>query len=262
MNGNSRRALVVQERDRHLIRELAALRVVDREFAKAVSAFGSTTRVNVRLLALVRAGLLRRFFLGTAEGHRQALYALSAKGAALVGVPLRGPQRRSDSVLVADYFVQHQLAINEIHVGLKYGVLPHGVTFGRWIGFFEPLTDSLRLIPDGYVELRTASETLAAFVEVDLGHESLKVWKEKVQNYLRFALSGEAERRFGQPRFRVLVLTDSERRLRSIRQTVTQSTNKIFWFSTLAATRGEGFFRPVWLRPQGDHQQPLLRERS
>jgi FlaA1/EpsC-like NDP-sugar epimerase len=44
------------------------MRVVDREQAKIVAAFGSTTRANARLLALTRAGLLRRFFLGTRGG--------------------------------------------------------------------------------------------------------------------------------------------------------------------------------------------------
>ena len=38
------------------------MRVIDREQAKCIAGFGSTTRVNIRLLALTRAGLLRRFY--------------------------------------------------------------------------------------------------------------------------------------------------------------------------------------------------------
>ena len=60
--------------------------------------------------------------------------------------------------------------------------------------------------------------SLAAFLEVDLGHERGPVWKEKVRNYLQLALSGEFERQFGTNRFRVLVLANSERRLHSIRE--------------------------------------------
>src|SRR5882724_2210165 len=86
--GNNHRSIVVQERDRHLLRELGVMRVVDREQAKTVAGFGSITRVNARLLALTRAGLLRRFFAGTTAGGAKALYALSAKGAQLIGVPL------------------------------------------------------------------------------------------------------------------------------------------------------------------------------
>src|SRR5260221_11970455 len=96
MNGNEHDGLVIQERDRHLLQELAVMRVIDREQVKTVAGFGSTTRANSRLLALTSAGLLRRFFLGTTGAGQKALYALSPKGAQLVGVPLRAPRRRKD----------------------------------------------------------------------------------------------------------------------------------------------------------------------
>jgi len=99
MTGNKRRGLVIQERDKQLLRELAVMRVIDREQARVVAGFGSATRVNTRLLRLTRAGLLRRFYLGTTAGGQKALYALSAKGAQLVNVPLRGPQRRKTKLL-------------------------------------------------------------------------------------------------------------------------------------------------------------------
>ena len=133
MTGNNkRRGLVVQPRDRKLLEELAIMRVVDREQAKIVAGFGSTTRANARLLALTRAGLLRRFFLGS----RKSLYALSEKGAQLAEVPLRGPRRRQDETLVADFFIEHQLAINNVYCAVKCGVIPvEGVSFRRWLAF-------------------------------------------------------------------------------------------------------------------------------
>src|SRR6202035_1800324 len=70
MTGNNGKGIVVQERDRHLFRVLAILGVIDREQAKQIARFGSTTRANVRLLALTRAGLLRRFYLGTERGGK------------------------------------------------------------------------------------------------------------------------------------------------------------------------------------------------
>jgi hypothetical protein len=258
MAGNDRQGIVIQERDRQLLRELGVMRVVDREQAKTVAGFTSTTRVNARLLTLTRAGLLRRFFLGTTAGGKKALYALSAKGAALVGVPERGPRRRNNEGLVADFFVEHQLAINKIYCLLKYGTMTTGAIFKRWIAFHQPITSGLRLIPDGYVELGTPFGVVASFLEVDLGHESQTVWKEKVRNYLQFALSGDCERQFGQQRFRVLVVANSERRLRSIRQTVASSTEKIFWFAALESIRREGFFGSIWLRPKNDKPQTFL----
>src|SRR5207247_6662814 len=111
MTGNSRRGLVLQERDRHLLRELSIMRVIDREQAKCVAGFGSTTQVNARLLRLTQAGLLRRSFLGTKAGGQKALYTLSASGAKLARVPFRGLRRKSNEVLIADFFVAHQLAV-------------------------------------------------------------------------------------------------------------------------------------------------------
>jgi hypothetical protein len=258
MAGIKEHGLIVQPRDFAFLRELSIMRVVDREQAKIVAGFGSITRVNSRLLALTRAGLLRRFFLGWGGG-RKALYALSAKGAQLASVPCRGPRRRNDELLVADHFVQHQLSINEIYCALKFGPVPMPqVKFVQWLAFHEPLAAGLSLIPDGYVEFSTREGIVGSFIEVDLGQEPLSIWKDKAKNYLQLALSGEYERRFRQPRFRVLVLANSDRRLRSIRTAVRTITEKIFWFATLDAV--EKFFGPVWLRPVGETQQPLFNE--
>ena len=258
--GNNNRTIVVQERDRHLLRELGVMRVVDREQVRIVAQFGSITRVNVRLLALTRAGLLRRFFVGTTAGGKKALYSLSARGAALVDVPERGLRRRSNEALVGNFFVEHQLAINEIYCAVKYGAIPfRQVTFKRWLGFYAPLTSAQRLIPDGYFELQTASDVFTAFLEVDLGNESLAIWKGKAQNYLKYALSGNCEAQFGQSRFRTLVVANSERRLQSIRRTVAGATERIFWFTNLEAIERDGLFGAIRLRPKGDERQPLIK---
>ena len=158
MTGNKRRGLVVQKRDEHLLRELAVMRVIDRNQARIVAGFGSVTRVNSRLLQLARAGLLRRFYLGTTAGGQKALYALSAKAAQLVDVPLRGPQRRKEQALVADYFIEHQLTVNDVYCALKYKpITTSGVSFHKWLALHEPVMSGLSLIPDGYVEFTTSA---------------------------------------------------------------------------------------------------------
>lgn len=260
MNGNNRVSIVIQDRDRILFRELGDLRVVDREQAKIVGGFGSTTRVNARLLALTRAGFLKRFFLGTKAGGVKAIYSLSTKGARFIGVPERGPQRRNDTALVGDLFVEHQLAVNDVYCRFKTESLRVGVTFHRWIAFFDPLTPNIPLIPDGYVEFGTSSDVLAAFLEIDRGSESRKVWKAKVRHYLTYAASGAFAKEFGHDRFRVLVITHSERRMRSIRQTVAETTDKIFWFGNQESIERHGLFALLWLRPRGDECFPLIKE--
>jgi len=257
MDGNKRSALVVQERDRRLLRELSILRVADREQVEIVAGFHSTTRANVRLMRLTQAGLLKRFFLGTTG--KKSLYALSAKGAELVHVPLRGPRRKQDEILVADYFIEHQLAVNRLYCTLKFKPIPiAGVTFASWKSFERAISEGLSLIPDGYVELATPTGPVAAFLEVDLGHERLKIWKEKIRYYVQLATSGEYERRFANTRFRVCVIAHSARRMRSIRGIVTPLTEKLFWFTSLDQIERNGFFGPIWFRPRGDQFQGFI----
>jgi len=70
------------------------------------------------------------------------------------------------------------------------------------------------------------------------------------------------ERRFGQSRFRVLVLVTSDRRMHSLRKIVAATTQKIFWFASLATVRDKGILAPVWFRPIGEEPRPFIDERS
>lgn len=259
-NTKRRRGIILQPRCLTVLREAALMRVADAKQLAIAAGFHSTTRVNTRLLALFRAGLLRRFFIGSGGG-RKALYAISAKGAQLVHAPNHGPRRRQGEALVADFFVLHQLAINEVYCLLKFGTVPMPtVQFVQWLSFHEPVVEGIPVIPDGYVEWKAPTGINASFIEVDLGHEALSVWKEKARRYLELAKSPEFTRVFKQPQFRVLVLANSERRMQSIRMAVATETKKIFWFATLEAVHDGTFFTSIWLRP-GDHEhQPLFTE--
>ena len=259
MTGNNRRGIVLQERDRHLLTELAVMRIIDREQAKRVAGFGSTTRANTRLLALVRAGLLRRFFIGTTGRATKALYALARAGAELVGVPYRGLRRGSEETLVADYFVHHQLSVNDLYCLMKYQPLPvTDAKFSRWLSFYEPIEPGSALIPDGYAEVTIAAKVVPMFIEVDLGTESQLVWKRKVEAYLRYAVSGKFQHQFQHPQFRVLVVASSERRVASLRAATAELTDKIFWFATFEGVKTNGFWSPLWQRPKNDRRQALL----
>jgi hypothetical protein len=248
--------IILQPRDRGFLKELSVMRVVDHAQAKVVAGFGSIDRANKRLLKLTRAGLLRRFFLGSGGG-RKALYSLSEKGARYVGVPLRGLRRPHGAVLVADYFVDHQLEVNALFIALKFGTLPERIAFRRWIAFAQPMTPDLPLVPDGYVEFVSPMGVTAAFVEVDLGYESLGVWREKARKYLQLAISGTYRQIFGTERFRVLVVANSARRMESLRRTVSRETEKVFRFTTIHEARTQ-FFGPVWKKPAGDHPESLI----
>jgi hypothetical protein len=251
--------IFLQDRDRRLLREIAEMRVADRVQVQCAAGFGSVTRVNARLLALTRAGFLRRFFLGTVGGARKSLYSVSVKGAELVDVPARGPRRGQDQTLLADLFASHQLEINSLYCLLKHTLIPlEGVSFRRWLSFQAALDPAHSLIPDGYVELSTPERTMAMFIEVDLGNESRKVWQRKVREYLRFATSGTFHAKFGHRQFRVLTVANSERRMASLCNATAALTDRIFWFTTLDSIREQGFWSAVWRRAQSPQKLCLL----
>jgi hypothetical protein len=98
----------------------------------------------------------------------------------------------------------------------------------------------------------------AAFLEVDLGTEALKIWTAKVRAYIQLAVGGEFERLFQHRQFRVLVVASSERRMKNIRSVVSTATDKMFWLTTFDFINREGFWSAVWLRPRVEQFQSLL----
>ena len=258
MAGNRRRGVVLQDRDRRLLTELGRMRIIDREMTKVVAGFGSKTQVSLRLLELTRAGLLRRFFVGTIGSGRKAVYTLSAKGGDIVSAQLGGINRPDGKLVTGDRFVEHQTTINEIYLAVKFKPLPAGVRLVRWHIFRQSISEAIKITPDAYFEIATSDATRAVFLEVDLGTEALKVWQEKTAYYLQLAVSGEFTQKFRQPQFRVLVVANSDRRLANIRATVAKSTDKIFWFATLDTIHRDGIWSPIWLRPKGDQRHSLL----
>jgi hypothetical protein len=257
MTGTNRSAVVLQDRDRHLLSELAVMRITDREMAKILAGFQSTRRANARLLQLTRAGLLKRFFVGSIAHGRKAVYTLSPKGAELVSAKLGGIKRPSDRLVVSDAFVDHQNGINQVYLGVKYRSGPQ-VSLRRWLILREPISEAIKLTPDAYLEASSGENIRAMFLEVDMGTEALSVWQQKTACYLQLAISGAFQQRFRQSQFRVLVVANTEKRLANIRATVAKSTDKIFWFATLESINRDSVWSPVWLRPAGDQRHSLL----
>lgn len=248
--------IVVTARDLHLLRELSVARILDREQIKLVAGFAATSTVNTRLAKLHCQGLLTRFFIGTKVGGTKALYALSAKGARAAQAPVRLLQRRQDSVLVGDQFVEHQLDINQVWIAAKYRPIPNHELV-RWLTFPLVLSKAIPLMPDGYFEVKCSSDVHSLFCEVDRGTESLRVWTKKVELYLALAASGDFQKLFHQSRFKVLVIAPSERRLESLRKATQKLTTKIFRFSTLEDINRDGLFDSIWLTPVGSDKQSL-----
>src|SRR6202035_5866031 len=129
MTGNeNERGFILQARDRLLLNEIARMRLIDREMAKLVGGFRSTTRANTRLLQLTRAGLLRRFFVGTISAGRKAIYSLAPGAASFVDSPIRPfHQLRRGGRVASELHVTHQMALNDLYLDFTRRAKPPAV---------------------------------------------------------------------------------------------------------------------------------------
>jgi hypothetical protein len=258
MGGSSQRVVVLQSRDRKLLEELMVMKVIDREQAKTVAGFGSTTRANTRLLALTNTGYLRRFFVGTISGGRKAVYRLSVKGVGMVAAESDVP-RTAGKNSYSELFLEHQMQVNEVYISVKHKPIPLvNCRFHRWISFSRFLSKSSPIIPDGYFELEHASALKPLFLEVDMGTESLRIWQKKIEAYLRFAVSGEFKKLSGLAQFKVIIVAPSERRTEGIRKVTAKLTDKIFRFTSFEIIKRESFWSAIWRKPVGEQKEFLV----
>jgi hypothetical protein len=238
---NGREALVLQPRDRLLLRNLALLRILDRRQIEQLAGFHSISRVNVRLARLRNAGLIVRYFTATSTGSRCSIFSLSKRGAheaETTFVPMRW---RPDAFLLGNAFVAHQLALADLYIAASRKEI-------RWQQPSSPLSPAVRLIPDAYIE----DSQRSFFLEMDLGTETLAVWTQKVAAYLKLATTGEFRRIVPHPHFAVLVVADSNVRLMALRRHIAKQTQKLFWYCTLDIIMRQGFWSASWLRATGD----------
>src|SRR5262249_24358666 len=150
-SGSKQKLVALTDRDRRLFFELSIMRFIDRDLAKTVAGFNSTTRVNARLLLLTQAGYLTRTFIGSISGGRKAVYRLSSKAIPTDGALLNSPGSRSAINSHSELFIEHQLAVNDIYALVKHKPIPlAGVQFHRWMSFNQPLSKACLLVPDGY----------------------------------------------------------------------------------------------------------------
>jgi DNA-binding PadR family transcriptional regulator len=240
-------------RDVALVTLVAEREALTRRQITEALTFGSTTRANAILLRLVRHGYLTRRWQPTLSGTRRAVYLLGTLGRELVDLPAGRTMRfRSAS----DLFLEHRLVLNDVWLALTASK-HEAYRLLRWLDEEHLHKLPLGLVPDGYVEYELERQSFSAFVEADLGTESLTRWQGKTKGYLQLAFSGQFERLFGRRFFRVFVVTTSERRLRNLRTTIAKQTDRVFWFTTREQLGNLGPFALIWSRPKDATLQSL-----
>ncbi len=71
-------------------------------------------------------------------------------------------------------------------------------------------------------------------------------FKEKVERYFAYDVSGRYKERHKGQRFRVLVVTKTLERIGNLKRTAAQVAQRYRWFTTLAELRVRGTMERIW----------------
>ena len=104
------------------------------------------------------------------------------------------------------------------------------------------------LYPDGYVILKTPLGEVRFFVEIDSGTEGLEQFRSQIKIYQEYMLSGQYQERFKTDILRVVIVTNSDKRLDNLRKAIAQvGGGTRYWLTTLSRATWPGLFTtPIW----------------
>ena len=251
------RLVGLTERDRRIADLVYRFRLLSRDQLMKLAPFGSLTRANTRLAALVRAGLLSRKMLPVypGNGSAQALYFLGRAADAILNLDKRSLAQQHRQISRWDVRqVEHVSAANGVLVDFLVS-LGRSSTASLVAYQTEPELRQLfldrSLVPDGWIAWTEQGKRFNCFLEVDLHHEGLSEWRDKVLRYLAYAESGAHEEHFGFRSFRVVVIAKSHARLERVRRVASQA-GRLFVFAEMSKVTSENIPGKVWLSASGD----------
>lgn len=228
--------LRLSSRDLAILRSLADFRLMTGrqlgrlhvESTNPITAARRTRAVMRRLSELRVVVRLDRRVGGIRAGSDGYIYSISGLGLAVLALD-GTDQRHGRSVWeTKPAFQDHLLAIAELYVLLR-DLHRHGaielLDFApeprAWRWFVGPGGARLPVKPDGFVVIAVGDLEQTAFIEIDLGTESLPTIRRKCQRYLDYWRSGEEQRRDGVfPR--VWWLATTERRQHRLAEVVAE----------------------------------------
>jgi hypothetical protein len=216
---------------------VARLGLLTRDQLMRLGFFHSPSRAKERLKKLVDQGLLAT-----------APHAVLRGGIRFVYLPGRlladGTHQRRRMRQASPLFVAHQLGVVEARIAFE-----RHTTLRRWHTDRDLAALSLGVIPDACAEYEVSGRVTVVFLEYDRGTETRSRIEQKTRAYLDLAHSGRFQEAFGRQFFRLLILTDSPRRLTSLSAAVATITNQVARFATLDELTQHGPLAAIWRRP-------------
>jgi hypothetical protein len=198
--------------------------------------FTSPKTAQYRLIRLFHHEYLdRHFFTTTArpEASNQIIYTVGKRGLQVLTDVYnydRSDFRRPKKAMLSWHLLEHQLALNDVRIAIMQAVSQHAFSLETWIDekHFRARPDYVTLkkkrggekaypvFPDGYFCVTVPQGKARFFVEVDRGGESLSKFAPQIRVYDAYVASGQYQERFGAKSLRVLIVTSTKRRMRTL----------------------------------------------
>lgn len=204
---------------------------------------------NKRLRSLYNANFISaHLLLGSTA---PTIYTLAPQGLKTL-VDQMGIERKTirvpKTLEVAD--LRHRLTTNDLRVAVILGArTDQTLRLVKFLSSWEvygvvKLLNS-NIIPDALIHLKRNGRSEVYALEVDLGTESLALWKQKVRGY--DDLINRAVSFFDQSDWQVLIAAPSIRRIRSISKTLLTSDHaNRFYLINLSELTTETFIQKLW----------------
>ena len=105
--------------------------------------------------------------------------------------------------------------------------------------------------PDGYFRLAPPGPQAHydAFVELDLGHVSARVFQAKLEAYARYRKVGAFRQAYGSDRFAVLTVTTGRKRMQNLLLLAEECGIDFLLVATFPFVAEHGLLAPIWCSP-------------
>ena len=189
-------------------------------------------------------------------------YHLGRRGQNVLDPDSKNPKiqgRLTQARKFGDSELPHLQFSNWIHI--KFGMASRDYDdyeLVSWIPQYARLwnvldSHGLSVQPDGYAHYRKSGREFHAFIEADRVRYRGEPMRRKLQGYWRYAVSERAEEHFSARGFRVLFVTEGQRRAKELLKATLTYPPQLFWVSA----RGEFQSNPLFHAHWKEHSSPV-----
>jgi len=244
--------MLLTGRDKRIVGWVYQLRFLTRDQIKLLEfKEGSMTACQRRLSLLYHNGYLSAVQkpVPTGWGSAKRVYCLSKKGKDLIaytydGADLKDIKWNEKSNKVADFFIEHILAINDVRIAFTNSASASKDYQISWVpeweikAMKEKVNDpenpnkTLPITPDSFFTLTGRDKKACYFLEADRATESNRRWRDKVRGYVEYVKSGRYYEKFKSKALRVLTVTTTPERMNNLINTTATVDNAYFFLFT------------------------------